>query len=89
MPAPGRAAGHQAGRRAGQASRGGCSGSDHAVALEDHDQPARAKISYDKALAIDPDNALAHAGMARVLKKLGDTSGAAKHEAEAKRLKPE
>ena len=62
---------------------------DHAVALEDHDQPARAKISYEKALAIDPDNVSSHEGMARVLKKLGDTSGAARHEAEAKRLKPE
>jgi Flp pilus assembly protein TadD len=62
---------------------------DHAVALEDHGQPARAKINYDRALAIDPDNALAHEGMARVLAKLGDTAGAEKHAAEAKRLKPE
>jgi Flp pilus assembly protein TadD len=62
---------------------------DHAVALEDHGQPARAQINYDKALAIDPDNALAHEGMARVLEKLGDAAGARKHAAEAKRLKPE
>jgi Flp pilus assembly protein TadD len=60
---------------------------DHAVALEDHGQPARARINYEKALAIAPDNVSAHEGMARVLSLLGDAAGAEKHGAEAKRLK--
>lgn len=62
---------------------------DHAVSLEDNGEHARARTNYEKALAIDPGNVLAHAGMARVLTQLGDTAGADRHAAEAKRLKPE
>lgn len=62
---------------------------DHAIALEDRDEPRRAKAQFEKALALDADNVLAHEGMARVLEKLGDAAGARKHAEEAKRLKPE
>ncbi|MFH1793576.1 MAG: tetratricopeptide repeat protein [Pseudomonadota bacterium] len=62
---------------------------DHGQALEENGEPGRARTYFEKALAIDPDNVLAHAGMARVLTQLGDKAGADRHAAEAKRLKPE
>lgn len=59
---------------------------DHGQALEDNGEPGRARTYYEKALAIDPDNVLAHTGMGRVLTLLGDKSGADRHAAEVERL---
>ena len=61
--------------------------SDYAQVLEDNKDPARAKTYWEKALAIDPNDADSHDGMVRVLTALGDTAGAEKHKAKLERLK--
>lgn len=60
--------------------------SDYGQVLEDNRDPARARTYLEKALAIDPNDLDAHAGMVRVLTQLGDAAGAQKHQAEVDRL---
>jgi Tfp pilus assembly protein PilF len=60
--------------------------SDYGQVLEDNGDPARARAYWEKALAIDPNDADSHGGMVRVLTALGDAAGAQKHQAEVDRL---
>jgi Flp pilus assembly protein TadD len=60
---------------------------DHGRVLDENGQLGRARPYFERALAIDPDNVVAHIGMARVLTQLGDDAGADKHRAELERLK--
>jgi len=59
----------------------------HGRVLDETGQPGRARTYFEKALAIDPNDVVAHTGMVRVLTQLGDKAGADKHIAELKRLK--
>jgi Flp pilus assembly protein TadD len=59
----------------------------HGRVLDETGQAGRARTYFEKALAIDPNDVVAHTGMVRVLTQLGDTAGADKHIAELKRLK--
>lgn len=49
--------------------------SDHGRILEERNEDKRAVEYFSRALAIDPDYAQAHVGMARIAQKAGDSAG--------------
>lgn len=59
---------------------------NHAIALEDMDQPLAAVASYRAALQLDPQFADAHFNLARLLQDAGDVQGALRHWSAYRRL---